>query len=60
MKDLLLRQHCRHDRARKIGAVVVLLALIGLIAVPSLVEAPVEQSVQIALFEPVRPNASAL
>jgi hypothetical protein len=56
MKDFLFHQHRQDDRARKTGAVVVLLTLIGLMVVPSLLESPVEQSAQIALFEPVRPN----
>ena len=58
MKDLLLREHCRHDRARKMGALVALLALIGLVVVPTFLGSPAEQPVRVALFEPVRPNVS--
>lgn len=52
----ILSCYRRRNRVRKMGAAVLLLALIGLIVLPSLLERPNEPPVQMASFEPARSN----
>jgi hypothetical protein len=56
--ESVLNRYRRQDRRLKIGAIIVLLMLIGMVVAPSFLGGPSEQQFNpdIALFEPQRPD----